>query len=534
MFHLSFFLRVLVFLSLTLCTESKAKDEALFYNDQTIDHLSTTKYEGQTWSQRYYVSSSHFAGPGHPIFLIMGGEAAAETGIYYPFIRDHLAKDFGAFVLQPEHRFYGASQPIHQPGNNEDLKALMTSEQSMHDAVQLLRHFQIHELGCSVDRTSVDYCPVITVGGSYPGFLSAMMRVVHPEVVDMSYAASAPMKFYSQNVLPNAYYDHITAVAESASEGCSQAVEETLMWVVSAIGDEEDSVMNVAQSLGICPASIPSYALSPKTFVEELMMIVGFTFANYNMAYYPPDSNSSLFKACQIFQNGTFDYSLRMKTFLRGIVTGLGGEGEKRHRAKGSRVGSPKLDVFFKNDCVFDMSSQLPSGNNATISSGDWSGVGSGNNGKMWDFQTCSLLIEQIGFSQESMFPQRDWTFDWLKRHCLLRFDIVPDPSALTKKWHFDDLVGTAKASHILFTNGLNDGWSVSGITENLSENILALNFVDGAHHSDLTSVGPSFQDTDAVKQGFIEINRILQLWIAEIEEERILNANTRISKMSK
>lgn len=43
-------------------------------------------------------------------------------------------------------------------------------------------------------------CPVITVGGSYPGWLSGMMRLRYPGVVDMAYAASAPMRFYSQQV----------------------------------------------------------------------------------------------------------------------------------------------------------------------------------------------------------------------------------------------------------------------------------------------------------------------------------------------
>lgn len=37
-----------------------------------------------------------------------------------------------------------------------------------------------------------------TAGGSYPGWLSAMMRIRYPEVVDISYAASAPLGFYSQ------------------------------------------------------------------------------------------------------------------------------------------------------------------------------------------------------------------------------------------------------------------------------------------------------------------------------------------------
>ena len=49
-------------------------------------------------------------------------------------------------------------------------------------------------------------CPVLTFGGSYPGFLSAMMRIRYPAVVDFAYAASAPINFYAQHVDEYAYY----------------------------------------------------------------------------------------------------------------------------------------------------------------------------------------------------------------------------------------------------------------------------------------------------------------------------------------
>ena len=49
-------------------------------------------------------------------------------------------------------------------------------------------------------------CPVITIGGSYPGWLSAMMRLRYPAVVDAAYSASAPMKFYSHEVDQYEYY----------------------------------------------------------------------------------------------------------------------------------------------------------------------------------------------------------------------------------------------------------------------------------------------------------------------------------------
>lgn len=53
--------------------------------------------------------------------------------------------------------------------------------------------------GCSGEGDT-PRCPIVTFGGSYPGWLSAMMRLRYPNVVDMAYAASAPMNYYAQAV----------------------------------------------------------------------------------------------------------------------------------------------------------------------------------------------------------------------------------------------------------------------------------------------------------------------------------------------
>lgn len=137
------------------------------------------------YSQRYYASTSSFLGPGHPIFLVMGGEGqiTPETGLFYPFVVDTLAGELGAAVLQPEHRFYGESQPA--PKTNENLSRLMTPAQALLDATSLAASFRASH-GCG-ERGSPAYCPVIAVGGSYPGFLAFALRLAHPEVVDASY-----------------------------------------------------------------------------------------------------------------------------------------------------------------------------------------------------------------------------------------------------------------------------------------------------------------------------------------------------------
>ena len=252
---------------------------ARFFEHQLVNHLdnnvssSSASSNHTTWSQRYYVWEDSFQGPGSPILMIMGGEGAIEpeTGLLYPFVTHHLARALGAYVLQPEHRFYGASQPIsrddseYHPGRDQDPRVeLLTSEQALYDAVRLLNYVK-RELGCSNNSS----CPVVTIGGSYPGFLSAMARVVFPQDIDMAYAASAPMAFYSQTISsPTAYYDHITAVAERAVPGCAAAVKTTLLQVQWHFRWNVTDFVQESAQLGLCEESIPDYIQDAESFLD--------------------------------------------------------------------------------------------------------------------------------------------------------------------------------------------------------------------------------------------------------------------------
>ena len=101
-------------------------------------------------------------------------------------------------------------------------------------------------------------------------------------------------------------------------------------------------------------------------------------------------------------------------------------------------------------------------------------------------------------------------------KHCQDRFGVTPRPLELVGKWKFNDLVGVG-ASRILFTNGLNDGWSVGAVKQNLSESLLVVNFENGAHHSDLNVRGDSSTDTKDIKEGHIVIQNILSTWLDEL-----------------
>lgn len=497
--------------------------EPFFYMDQLIDHNASPIAPNNKFSQRYYEKKSHFHGPGHPIFLIIGGEDPLE-GLLYPFVHHTLAHHFHAYTASLEHRFFGTSVP-EVTDDGQQLHHVLTPHQALDDIARFVQHKR-QELGCSLDRTNPRYCPVIAVGGSYPGFLAALLRWVHPDVVDASYASSAPLQLYEHSsccntttdVLDaNAYYDKVTEVAEEAYTGCAASVGQTLERVNDALllhaanssrRNEEEEDRNAvdawAVQLGICAGSVPDYIQTLPVLATELMMVIATHFANANMDYYPPSRHTDLYRACRIFTENTASKT-PPETSVAEFLQLVGTTNTANHGDDDDSTITP----------CFDLSSELPPGPNAEISASDWSGVGGGPAGYYWDFLSCQLL-PATGFSARSMFPTRPWTIAWEKRHCEQRFGWTPDPPALVQEFHFDDL---SNVTRLLFTNGMNDGWSVASILEERKNapGVRVVNMEHGAHHSDLSHHGPSIHDTADVKEAFKEVTHILEGFLHDI-----------------
>ena len=239
--------------------------------------------------------------------------------------------------------------------------------------IRLTKHFK-EELNCSqYDRSSEHYCPVVTVGGSYPGFLSAMFRLVYPDFIDMSYASSAPLKLYDQSADQNAYYDIVTKAADRLSPGCSNAVRSSLVAASKKIL-KATSIADAVQSMNMCIATVPEYIDSLEILKEDVMMAIGFTFADYDMDAYPPSKDLGMYKACQVFQNDKLKPLKKVANFFQ-----LLSEDEEEL----AEFPAMANDDDATRDC-FDLSNFLPDGENARIATSDWSGSGGGNDGKSW------------------------------------------------------------------------------------------------------------------------------------------------------
>eukprot|EP00397_Hematodinium_sp_SG-2012_P021905 GEMP01022661.1.p1 GENE.GEMP01022661.1~~GEMP01022661.1.p1 ORF type:complete len:491 (+),score=110.04 GEMP01022661.1:149-1621(+) len=429
--------------------------------NQPLDHFSPD--DTRSFQQRVIFDRSRWSegNDGGPIFFMLGGEGRMPDRFYYPFVYKRLASAHKAAVLQAEHRFYGDAQT----SNPEDFKAFLTPQQALADYANLIRHIK-NQLKCPK-------CVVMTIGGSYPGFLSAMMRLRYPHLVQLSYASSAPTRFYAQDVDTFAYYQKVTDAAEHVVPGCSHAVKKTLDIVAHA--------QSLRELIPVCNGKTLSN--------DEAIMAAAISFANLNMENYPP-TNSRLTNVCTQWVNDPSGTQTNLKNLLQ------------------------------FDDC-YDVDANKPAGPNATMTCGDWSGCGNGKDGEMWDFQTCTYLVEKIGFGPDSMFPAlQTWSADWLKDHCQKRFGVQPQPTDLVTLWGFESAHSLVKASasRILFVNGVQDGWSTGGIVDSDEASIQVINLENGAHHVELDDdIGDD--DTPDVVDGRNKIEQIISDWIAESKE---------------
>ena len=79
-----------------------------------------------------------------------------------------------------------------------------------------------------------------------------------------------------------------------------------------------------------------------------------------------------------------------------------------------------------------------------------------------------------------------------------------------------------------IFSNGLLDPWAAGGVTQNITDNLVAVLIEDGAHHLDLRHKNPL--DPPSVTQAR-EIEKFyIAKWIKEHNEKRKKEVHFRIS----
>ncbi len=186
------------------------------FNGQFIDHFNPL--DGRTWAQRYWVDNTFYSpGSNSPIFLYICGESTCKgtpsTGSYVY----QMAQKTGALLVALEHRYYGLSQPFGPQSMKTENLRYLTVENALEDLAYFILWFKDN-----YTYKITESQPWITVGGSYPGALSAWFRNKYPHMTVGAWASSGVVN----SILDYTEYDYqiYLSVAKSG-EACPQTIQ---------------------------------------------------------------------------------------------------------------------------------------------------------------------------------------------------------------------------------------------------------------------------------------------------------------------
>jgi pimeloyl-ACP methyl ester carboxylesterase len=178
--------------------------------DQEIDHPLDGSPSLGTFKQRYWVNTEFAQGPDSPTILYFCGESPCSAG-HIASMGD-VAKTLHARVVGLEHRYYGQSIPY--PDLLLEHMKYLTIHNALEDAANFQRFAQ-EKLGFGGKWLSV--------GGSYPGMLSAFYRLKHPELVAGAWASSAPVD------VQKTFWGGDAIAAKTLGPTCTTLVQQALV-----------------------------------------------------------------------------------------------------------------------------------------------------------------------------------------------------------------------------------------------------------------------------------------------------------------
>lgn len=146
------------------------------YFQQLIDHNTPSR---GTFNQKYYLDYTSWDPATGPVFLYIGGEGPLSNSPGgYPAV---LAASQHALIVALEHRYYGESIP--SPLADKDTLRTLSVESALADLAAFISFAQTAIVGDATRKW-------LTIGGSYPGALSAWFRITHPELVVAAWSSS--------------------------------------------------------------------------------------------------------------------------------------------------------------------------------------------------------------------------------------------------------------------------------------------------------------------------------------------------------
>jgi pimeloyl-ACP methyl ester carboxylesterase len=219
---------------------------------QKIDHF--TPADTRTYNQRYFMNDSFWDNKNGPVFLFICGEGRCKppTTRGYPM---QVCQDLKCLFYVVEHRYYGDSQPF-PDWTTASLKYLNATQALADlDAFITAKNAEIIAKYGGANRKWV------TIGGSYPGALSAWFKTSYPTQATAAWSSSGVILPVRNFV--NFDLDIYTATSRSGP-GCPRQIKNITDYIENAITDkltpaDKEFVHGVFDSAGVDNSDIMWY-----------------------------------------------------------------------------------------------------------------------------------------------------------------------------------------------------------------------------------------------------------------------------------
>jgi len=441
---------------------SSAEYETHYYT-QVLDHFTFRPEGYRTFQQRYLVYSKHWGGPQgqFPIFVYMGAESSIVNGFNFCGFMMEKAPHFRALLVYIEHRYYGLSMPFGSPEesfSNASTLGYFTSTQALADYATII-------LGLKKTLLA-ENCPIIVFGGSYGGMLAAWFRLKYPHVTIGAVASSAPILYFDDITPQDGYDSVVTRDFRNASESCYNAIKAS--WAeINKVASQPGGLESLRHTFNTCKA------VDASTLVDWLIHIYD------RSAQYGRPPVKEICKAIDGFPKGT------------DILT--------RISAGATFYYNYDLESTTTNTCL-DLQ-QHP------------------NDG--WNWQRCTEMVMPFSSTPNTtMFSLDLFDMKSFEEDCKSVYGVLPRPNWITTEFGGHNIRRVLKrfASNIIFSNGLQDPYSSGGVTESISESVIALVTNEGSHCQDLRF--SSKEDPDWLREQRSKEVEIITKWVKQYKDD--------------
>uniref|UniRef100_A0A0G4GJV5 Uncharacterized protein n=1 Tax=Chromera velia CCMP2878 TaxID=1169474 RepID=A0A0G4GJV5_9ALVE len=490
-----------------------------------VDHFNAN--DDRTWKLRFLIDDSKYEpGGSAPMVFYCGNEGDIE--VFYNntgFATHRLRDEFKGLVVFAEHRYFGKSWPFHDQKTSFKMLNLgfLAVEQVLEDFAKLIVHLK-------KDVMKNPSAPVIALGGSYGGMLSAWFRLKYPGVVTAALAASAPVLQYAG--MTGQYEWNKKVTDDFKKRGCADELKTALsdlQSVVSKTSESQKAFLDaVNEGFDLCEKE--GVRAKEGTDVQRLIDWLVEGFGELAMVDYPypatflgPLSAWPTKALCSAF-NGPQDsgrgeeerggVSGSLRAMLRSSSeASVAGRSKGQQREEGTEEEEDKSPEEMQGNWAKVLEGLRRAG---LVGEGEclddsYSSETDVLGDAGWDYLSCTSQILPIGSNGETdMFPRSDFSLDAVTKECWSKFRTRSDPywawRYTGKEW--------SSCSQVIFSNGDLDPWSTGGFLESPSPDCPSILIADGAHHLDLRD--PNDADPPSVVEAREREVELLRGWVEE------------------